>query len=479
MEIRAERLRSAFQQIPVAALVTVVNAALVAGVVSGSQHDRWISAWFTATVLVAIGRLVLWAASRRLVRLAAPLWPWSLASAGGAFLSGLLWGGGSVWLLPGSDVSQLFWVFLIGGMCAGAASLHYAHLPTALAFIVPSALPLAVRYAWEGTGWHAAAAIMIVVFLMALIVTSGRSSRYFSEMLRLRFDLLDRTHELAAINEKLRKKMEEHQATEAILRHAHKMEAVGQLTGGIAHDFNNLLTVVLGNLSLLRKYLPEDDARATDLLESAVRGAERGASLTQRLLAFGRRQVLRPEVLDLPSLVQGALGLVQSSVGTGVRISLRFPDRLSPVVVDANQLELALLNLAVNARDAMGDDGEIVISAYEEPVSHREAGGPASGDYVVLSITDNGEGMDEVTLGRATEPFFTTKEPGKGTGLGLSMVHGLVAQSGGQLRLHSRPGEGTVVELWLPRAVLATDAEAPPPGWRNASDPDCRDPLPG
>jgi CheY-like chemotaxis protein len=229
---------------------------------------------------------------------------------------------------------------------------------------------------------------------------------------------------------------------EAALRQSQKIEAIGQLTGGVAHDFNNLLSVVLGNLELLRKRLRDDD-KSKALLENAVEGAERGAALTQRMLAFARRQDLDPQAVDVSALVRGMADLLQRSIGPMVRIETHFPLRLPPALVDANQLELALLNLVVNARDAMPEGGTITIAGREE----------GSGPFIRLSVTDTGEGMDETTLARATEPFFTTKGTGKGTGLGLSMVHGLAEQSGGGFALRSRKGEGTTAEIWLPLAT--------------------------
>jgi len=240
------------------------------------------------------------------------------------------------------------------------------------------------------------------------------------------------------------------QVREALFR-AQKMESLGQLTGGIAHDFNNLLTAVLGSLELLRKRLPEDP-KITRLLDNAVQGAQRGASLTQRMLAFARRQDVRPEPVDIPSLVRGMSDLLQRSLGPSIQIETRFPIHLSAVLADDNQLELALLNVAVNARDAMPGGGSLVIGAREETVTANHKTNLQPGRYVCLSLTDSGEGMDEATLARATEPFFTTKGVGRGTGLGLSMVHGLTEQLGGRLVLNSRPGQGTTAELWLPVA---------------------------
>jgi PAS domain S-box-containing protein len=252
-------------------------------------------------------------------------------------------------------------------------------------------------------------------------------------------------------------------ATEARLHAAQKLETLGQLTGGVAHDFNNLLMAVLGNLGLLRKRLP-DDPRLQRLLDGAMQGAERGAALTQRLLAFARRQELRPEAIDLVRLVDGMSDLLHRSLGPGIDLWINLPQNLPPVRADANQLEMALLNLALNARDAMGGSGRLTIAAA--PGKPGSPAAPGAGQLLCISVSDTGSGMDAATLQRATEPFFTTKGPGKGSGLGLSMVHGLAAQSGGQLRLHSAPGKGTTVELWLPTAgpgkAPAEAAPAPP-----------------
>jgi PAS domain S-box-containing protein len=210
------------------------------------------------------------------------------------------------------------------------------------------------------------------------------------------------------------------QAREQLLQ-SQKMEAVGQLTGGVAHDFNNLLMAILSSLELMKKRLP-DDPRLLRLHDNAVQAAERGAALTQRMLSFARRQELDRKPVDLPRLVHGMADLLQRTLGPSVTIETRFPIALPPVLTDANQLETALLNLAVNARDAMTDGGPITIAAYAEEVGPGNRLSP--GNYVCLSVADRGTGMDTETLNRATEPFFTTKGVGKGTGLGLSMVHG-------------------------------------------------------
>ncbi|MDP1837873.1 MAG: PAS domain S-box protein [Reyranella sp.] len=270
----------------------------------------------------------------------------------------------------------------------------------------------------------------------------------------------------AKITRDLTERRENQQALELAreaLFQSQKMDAVGQLTGGIAHDFNNLLTAVLGSLELVRRRLPEDP-RITGLVDNAIQAAQRGASLTQRMLAFARRQELDPEPIDVPTLVRGMTDLLQRSLGPSIEIETRFPLALGLVQADANQLEMALLNLAVNARDAMADGGRIVVAAREESVALGGAADLKPGRYICLSVADSGEGMDEATLARAMEPFFTTKGIGKGTGLGLSMIHGMAAQLGGQLVLKSQKGEGTTAELWLPASTMVAEpVERPQP----------------
>jgi PAS domain S-box-containing protein len=254
---------------------------------------------------------------------------------------------------------------------------------------------------------------------------------------------------------------EKRAAQEALIR-AQKMEALGQLTGGMAHDFNNLLTVVLASLEVARKRALKG-MEVVDLIDNAIQGAQRGAALTQRLLAFARRQELSFETVDITDLVRGMADLLQRAIGPEIPILTQFPICLSKVKSDPTQLESALLNLCVNARDAMPSGGTITIGADHRSISTSSPRDDLpAGEYVCLFVKDEGEGMDEKALASAVEPFFTTKGIGKGTGLGLPMVQGLMAQSGGKLVLKSREGEGTTAELWLPvvETEIPTAAEA-------------------
>ena len=247
---------------------------------------------------------------------------------------------------------------------------------------------------------------------------------------------------------------------DAQLAQSAKMDTIGQLTGGVAHDFNNLLTPIVGSLDLLRRRHGDDD-KSQRFIVGALQAAERASTLTQRLLSFARRQALQPRSVDVAALVDGMSDLVRRSLGPTINVVIDMPATLSPVKIDPNQLELALLNLAVNARDAMPRGGRLTIGAAMMVVDGRNSVGLAEGTYVRLIASDTGIGMDKVTLARAVEPFFSTKGVGKGTGLGLSMIHGLAAQSGGTLRIESEPGQGTSIELWLPVSDEAVPEQQP------------------
>jgi PAS domain S-box-containing protein len=250
---------------------------------------------------------------------------------------------------------------------------------------------------------------------------------------------------------------------EEALRQSQKMEAMGQLTGGVAHDFNNLLTPIVGSLDMLqRKGLGGE--REQRLIAGAMQSAERAKTLVQRLLAFARRQPLQAIAVDVAKLVTGMGELVSSTTGPQIKVVVEAPEGLPPAKADPNQLEMALLNLAVNARDAMPEGGSLRISAGEEKVGPDHRSKLRPGAYIRLSVADTGAGMDEATLARAVEPFFSTKGVGKGTGLGLSMVHGLASQLGGALTIRSRPGLGTNVELWLPLSAAELELPESSPG---------------
>ncbi len=265
-----------------------------------------------------------------------------------------------------------------------------------------------------------------------------------------------RTSDLSAAHHELLDEARQREEAERKLVQAQKMEAIGQLTGGVAHDFNNLLMAVLSNIEMLEKRLPEEPA-LLQLLQNAREGAERGAALTRRMLAFARQQDLAVEPVDAAQLVTGMKSLFERSLTPEIELVIRSSDGLPKALIDRNQVELALLNLVVNARDAMPRGGTITVEI--EAQTSGTAEGLTAEPYLRLRVADTGEGMDEETLGRAIEPFFSTKEVGKGTGLGLAMIHGLAVQMGGALVLSSTPGKGTLADLWLPIAQNQDEAQ--------------------
>jgi signal transduction histidine kinase/ActR/RegA family two-component response regulator len=268
----------------------------------------------------------------------------------------------------------------------------------------------------------------------------------------------ERTAELESANRQLASQIEERGKVESALRQAQRLEAVGQLTSGVAHDFNNLLTVVLGNVHQMQK--TATDPRLVRRLAMMGEAAERGAKLTAQMLAFSRRQKLEPRVVDLNETVVSMRDLLQSTMGGSVRIETLLAAALWPAMIDPTQIELVILNLAINARDAMAVGGTLVVETANVSLGEpRRPGEPAPGDYVMVSVSDNGSGMTPEVFAKAFEPFFTTKEVGKGSGLGLSQVFGLAKQSGGGVSIDTELGQGTSVKVYLPRASAAV-AEA-------------------
>jgi signal transduction histidine kinase len=287
---------------------------------------------------------------------------------------------------------------------------------------------------------------------------------------------------LQALNETLEQRVQEEIAermkAEDALRQAQKMEAIGQLTGGVAHDFNNLLTVIIGGLDNIARQLDagsrhRDEARLRRAVDMATQSAERAATLTSRLLAFSRRQPLDPKPIKVDRLVHDIGELLQRSIGEHISLELVASPGLWPALVDPNELEQALLNLAVNARDAMPAGGKLTIETQnvflDEAYLSTVAEPVAPGQYVLIAVSDTGHGMDSDTLSRVFEPFFTTKETGKGTGLGLSQVYGFLRQSGGHVRVYSEVGQGTTAKLYLPRHHGELDAPVVAPQRRDVS----------
>ena len=281
----------------------------------------------------------------------------------------------------------------------------------------------------------------------------------------------DRTQELWEANQALKSEAVERQAAEAQLRQVQKMEAVGQLTGGIAHDFNNMLAVVVGGIDLARRRLNGPRREVMTHLTNAMEGATRAAALTRRLLSFARSEPLLPERVDSAELVSGMGELLDRTLGERVRVKTVLASDAWPVFVDAHQLENAILNLAVNARDAMDGDGKLTITTDNVMLDANAVGDIQAGEYLRISVSDTGCGMTEEVRERAFEPFFTTKEVGKGTGLGLSQIFGFAHQSGGEVGIESELAKGTTVSIYLPRtAAAATNVRLHPSAQRQEAD---------
>lgn len=288
--------------------------------------------------------------------------------------------------------------------------------------------------------------------LWAIIATTLLASILAVLVLR---ESAQQRHEMEFKNAVLREQLSQQRITEAQLRQAQKMEAVGQLTGGIAHDFNNMLAIVVGNLEIALRRLEKDPGSVQRFITNALTGAGKASDLTKRLLAFSRRQALHPSSINVNACVQEMSAIFSRTLGETITISLVLGDSLWHAYVDRPQLESALLNLAVNSRDAMEGRGRLTIetaNAYLDQSYSKQNEGVEPGEYVMIAVSDTGQGMTQEVLRKAFEPFFTTKSVGKGTGLGLSQIHGFLTQSKGHIRIYSEVGVGTTVKLYLPRA---------------------------
>ena len=440
--VRMERIADVLQRVPLAVAVNLVNAGATAWVLARVEPWPGPACWFGVLALISLIRLAFWHSDRRHrfppARRVAVVALSTLAT-------GLAWGLGAAVLLPDKPAYRLFVVFVVGGMCAGSVTTNAMHFPTLAGFVLAACLPVAGRLIAEGARPDLMMSGMILVFAAALLVTGHQFSRGYGERAMLRW-------RLGEANRRLRQEIDDHQATSASLRESQKLEAIGRLTAGIAHDFNNLLMSIGGNIDLLRARADRPETiRRLDAMRGAI---ERGSQLTRQLLAFGRRQRLSPQAVDLNAILADTVRLLASVLGQRITVALQSNQEVWPVFVDPGQIEHAILNLALNARDAMPEGGTITIGTVNLPEVPRAVAADLSpGGYVELSVADTGGGMTEDILTRAVEPFYTTKEPGQGSGLGLSQVYGISRQSGGTMLIESEPGGGTVVRLFLPRAA--------------------------
>jgi signal transduction histidine kinase/CheY-like chemotaxis protein len=305
------------------------------------------------------------------------------------------------------------------------------------------------QQAWVETANSRMQGGTVAAFLLLLAVAGFALVKIQQQTL----GLIASNAELQAAHSKLVREAMERERLEAQIRQTQKMDAIGQLTGGLAHDFNNMLAVIISALNLLKRRIDRGESNLNELIDAAVDGARRAATLTQRLLAFARQQPLSPEPMDPNKFVSGISVLLRRTLGETVRLETVLAGGLWRIHADAGQLETAILNLAVNARDAMGDGGRLTIETANAHLddAYSAAHGVPAGQYVLIAVTDTGSGMSAETIERAFDPFFTTKAAGRGTGLGLSQVHGFVKQSLGHVKIYSEIGNGTTVKLYLPR----------------------------
>jgi signal transduction histidine kinase len=459
-ETRVALVRLLQRQLPIILAVNVVNALLLAAVLAplrGSAAWQW--AGFALSVTAARG--LIWQRHRHRSIGSENVAVVRAVQIGGSAISGALWGAGAVWLFPSAPVYQMFLTFVIAGMAAGAVATLSAVPPAFYAYALMAVLPLAVRLSAEGETVYLVMAVMAIVFVGALSLIAYNHHRSLRDAFRLRLDLAQRSQELAKSNARLSAEVEVRRRAEETLRHAAKMEAVGQLTSGIAHDFNNLLTTIIGSHQLILD-APETNDRIRRLIEMAQRAADHGAQLVKRLLTFSHRRPLAPEVVSINELLMKPDAFWRQAIGSDLELSLVLADDLWPTFIDPVQFETVMLNLVLNAADAMREGGRATITTRNERRSAAESRRIWSnqrneGDFVCLSVRDTGEGMPPEIVARAFEPFFTTKELGKGSGLGLSTTYGFALQSGGTAEIDSAPGIGTTVSLYFPRAK---DADA-------------------
>ena len=470
----AEQVRTTYAHLPLTLSVSVLNSILVGFVLNSVVSQSRILIWVGLVVGLSALRLATWRAYMR----RKDLWHrsrWTQFSTAGALASGILWGASTFVFLP-LDVSHvLFLALVIAGMCAGAATVHAAHFPSVIAFILPATVPLIVNLLMQDNKLQVASGIMAGVFGVSLCLASLQFRKWFRETTAARLILARRKKQINEANVRLRAETANHHATEAKLQHAQKMEAIGLLTAGVAHDFNNILLAIGGSAELIASHRAPDSPHARQF-RTIIEAVERAATLTRQLLAVGRKQSLMPRPADINEILRAMEELLITTLGGHGSIELQLASTPSIVFVDTAELERAVLNLVINARDAMPNGGLVAIRTanlnVDDPNSETEG---LVGNLVMISVSDTGIGMSESVRLRAFDPFFTTKDIGHGSGLGLSQVYGLVKQSGGESRIDLYIGRGATVSIYLPKIsnelVSPQAARISPTGHKPATIP--------
>jgi signal transduction histidine kinase len=442
--------------LPLTLSVSVLNGALVGFVLLSAVSETRILIWTGLVVGLSALRLALWYTYRRTdVELCRTQWGTYLPACG-ALASGILWGSSAFLFSPLDESHLLFLTLVIAGMCAGAATVHAAHFPSVVAFILPAIVPLAVTFLMQGSRLQIVSGVMAGVFGVSLCLVSLKFRRWFRETTAARLISVRQKSRISKANELLRAEIADHRFTEAKLQHALKLEAIGLLTAGVAHDFNNILFAIGGSAELIASRRGSDLALAPQI-KTISQAVQRAATLTQQLLAVGRKQSLMPRIADINEVLHGMQELLIATLGGHGGIELQLTDTPAIAFVDTAQLQNAVLNLVINARDAMTNGGSVTIkTAILDGHDPDTVTGGLVGSLVVISVSDTGTGMSEDVRLRAFDPFFTTKRTGTGSGLGLSQVYGLVKQSGGEARIDSRIGQGTTVSIYLPSVAMGS-----------------------
>jgi len=441
-----EQNRLLYRHAGIALVASIVNALFLAYLFRTHVDSMVLAVWEASILAMVIGRLELrrrYFASGRDTERAQR---WLRRAVISTTASAAVWGAaGIVLFVPNQPIWQFALCLVVAGMSAGATVGVACHLPAFYAYLGLALGPLIVRVAIAAESEvHVFVVLMLVLFAVSLVVLARSLNRSFVEAHRLEFAN-------AALARRLQIAAHARENAESRLREIQQLETMGRLTGGVAHDFNNLLTVITSNLELIRARLELDDTMERRI-GRALEAAERGAQLTRSLLAFSRQQALRPEGVDLDTLIEDMHDTMEGLVGGQIKVIRNLSSTPCIAHIDPTQLQAAIINLVVNARDAMPRGGTLTFETDRVDLPNAPAGDEAGStpEYVLLRVRDTGVGMEDAVAEHAFEPFFTTKEVGHGSGLGLSMVHGFVHQSKGVVQLMSKPGRGTTVELHLP-----------------------------
>jgi signal transduction histidine kinase len=464
--VGAEQVRWSYAHLPLTLSVSALNCVLIGFVLAPVVPGSKLLAWVSLVVGLSAIRCILWLIYRRLDAEQSQNPRWTYLATAGALASGILWGCGTFVFAPLDDPHQIIFALVIGGMCAGAATVHAAHFPSVLAFILPAVAPLAANFLIQGDRLHIVSGVMICVFGISLCIASLGFRQWFRETTSARLALAHRAIEIDEANARLKAEIISHRATEARLRHAQsqaehqlaeagKTQVIGQLAGGIAHDFNNVLGIIEANLELMQPYTC-GCAATEELRSDAMSGVLHGAELTRQLLAFARRQPLHPQIIDVNELVRSTSRMFERLLTERIALRVVLDPTAGRALIDPTQLEAALINLLSNARDAMDCGGTLTIATKGlrvDPDATDLQPALEPGDYVLVEVADSGVGITASVIDKIFDPFFTTKANGKGSGLGLSMVFGFIKQSGGHVSVRSQPGAGTVFSLYLQRSL--------------------------